>query len=40
MNKFFVILLLASLALVAAGCGTPDSGSRQYVPGQGWVPNQ
>jgi hypothetical protein len=39
MNKLFVFLLLAGLALAVAGCGTPDSGSRQYVPGQGWVPN-
>jgi hypothetical protein len=30
-------LLLAAL-LVVAGCKT-HSGSREYIPGKGWVPN-
>ena len=36
------ILTLAVLAVVAGlligGCAS-DPGSREYVPGQGWVPN-
>jgi len=32
----FVLALVAMLA--AAGCKTP-SGSREYIPGKGWVPN-
>jgi len=39
MSKVCLLLLLAA-ALLAAGCGSaPPSGSRQFVPGQGWVPN-
>jgi hypothetical protein len=33
-------LLLLMLGLVAvAGCATKPSGSRDYIPGKGWVPN-
>jgi hypothetical protein len=32
----FVLALVAVLA--AAGCKT-HSGSREYIPGKGWVPN-
>lgn len=32
------LLLLVIVTLVVAGCHTP-SGSREYVPGKGWVPN-
>jgi len=36
----YVVLLLVSAALVvgAVGCQSP-SGSREYIPGKGWVPN-
>jgi hypothetical protein len=36
----YVILLLVSGALIvgAAGCKS-SSGSREYIPGKGWVPN-
>ena len=30
--------MLAAVLLVAAGCAT-HSGSREYIPGKGWVPN-
>jgi hypothetical protein len=31
-------LLLATL-LLASSCASPSSGSRDFVPGKGWVPN-
>jgi hypothetical protein len=36
----YVILLLVSGALIVGtvGCKT-SSGSREYIPGKGWVPN-
>ncbi len=36
----YVILLLAVAVLAAStvGCST-SSGSREYIPGKGWVPN-
>ena len=33
-----VTLALVALLVVAAGCST-SSGSRDYIPGKGWVPN-
>jgi hypothetical protein len=38
MSKFCLLLLLATLLFGAAGCAT-HSGSREYIPGKGWVPN-
>jgi hypothetical protein len=32
------MLLLLALSLVIAGCSSPDPGSREYIPGKGWVP--
>jgi len=37
MSKLWLLLLLAVL-LAAAGCAS-HSGSREYIPGKGWVPN-
>jgi hypothetical protein len=39
MRKMFLLLLLA-LVLVsfAGGCVSQDKGSREYIPGKGWVP--
>jgi hypothetical protein len=37
MAKICLLLLLAA-ALVAGGCAS-HTGSREFVPGQGWVPN-
>jgi hypothetical protein len=33
---FFVLFVVLALAL-STGCET--SGSREYIPGKGWVPN-
>jgi hypothetical protein len=39
MSKLCLVLLLA-LLVVAAGSGCKSSsGSRDYIPGKGWVPN-
>jgi len=38
MAKICLLLLLA-VVLVGVGCDSPKpSGSREFVPGQGWVP--
>jgi hypothetical protein len=37
MSKLCLLLLLA-LVMVAGGCAN-HSGSREFVPGKGWVPN-
>jgi hypothetical protein len=36
MSKLFLLLMLAT-ALVLMGCET-NRGSREYIPGRGWVP--
>jgi hypothetical protein len=39
MMKYAVLLLvIAGLMIGAAGCKS-SSGSREYIPGKGWVPN-
>jgi hypothetical protein len=39
MSKLCLLLLLVGLLFaVGTGCSTP-SGSRDYIPGKGWVPN-
>ncbi len=38
MKKIVLLLLLAALiSLVTGGCAS-DKGSREYIPGKGWVP--
>jgi len=37
MAKIWMILLLLAVVLVAGGCCS-NSGSREFVPGMGWVP--
>jgi hypothetical protein len=37
MSKLCLVLLLLA-ALTVAGCAS-HSGSRDYIPGKGWVPN-
>ena len=32
-----LLLVLLTVVLAIAGCKT-DSGSREYIPGKGWVP--
>ena len=38
MRKIYLIALLLAVLTIGAGCKT-HSGSREYVPGNGWVPN-
>jgi hypothetical protein len=42
MAKLIVLcLLLATLALAVSSCSSNEpSGSREYVPGKGWVPTK
>ena len=38
MRKMILLLLLGlAVALLAEGCAS-DKGSREYMPGKGWVP--
>jgi hypothetical protein len=39
--KTFCLLAVLTVTLVLAvgGCASSDPGSRDYVPGKGWVPN-
>jgi len=42
MSKICMLLWLAAalaLASMASGCCTRDPGSREFIPGKGWVPN-
>jgi hypothetical protein len=38
MLKFVALLVLALTLLGTSGCKN-HSGSREYIPGKGWVPN-
>jgi hypothetical protein len=38
MQKLILLLALAAAVLLASACSTPP-GSREYIPGKGWVPN-
>jgi hypothetical protein len=39
MRKMILLLLLGlAVALLASGCAS-DKGSREYIPGKGWVPS-
>jgi len=38
MSKLCLLLLLV-LALVVSGCESSNPGSREFIPGKGWVPN-
>ena len=40
MRKIILLLLLGlAVALLADGCASDkDKGSREYIPGKGWVP--
>jgi len=37
MGKYILVIVMA-LILAGAGCKTKP-GSREYIPGKGWVPN-
>ena len=36
-NILLLLLLTLALVLMASGCAS-DKGSREYIPGKGWVP--
>jgi hypothetical protein len=38
MSKLCLLLVLAVVLVAASGCHT-SSGSRDFIPGKGWVPN-
>jgi hypothetical protein len=38
MKKLCLALALTILCLAFTGCATKETGSREYKPGQGWVP--
>ena len=38
MKKFLLLILLVTASLMASGCKS-HSGSREFIPGKGWVPN-
>jgi hypothetical protein len=38
MRAWLVVLLLLTAPLVVAGCRS-HSGSKEFIPGRGWVPN-
>jgi hypothetical protein len=37
MKKLCALLLLFVVGLALTGCQTSHSGSREYVPGKGWI---
>ena len=37
MRKIILLLLLGLAVTLLAGCAS-DKGSREYIPGKGWVP--
>lgn len=39
MKRIVWLLLMVSL-VVGAGCASKPSGSRQFIPGKGWVPTK
>jgi hypothetical protein len=39
MKKLITLVLLAAALAFISGCASEHSGTRDYVPGKGWVPN-
>ena len=40
MNRMLrICLLFIAVALLIGGTGCKSSGSREFIPGKGWVPN-
>lgn len=39
MKKIYALLLLAVVGLALVGCQTYHSGSREFIPGKGWIHN-
>ena len=41
MRKIILLLLLGlAVTLLGVGCASSDKGSREYIPGKGWVPTE
>jgi hypothetical protein len=38
-KRFILLFLLAALVVGVSGCKSNRSGSKEYIPGKGWVPN-
>jgi hypothetical protein len=38
MSKVCLLLLVVAMLIAGAGCKS-SSGSRDFIPGKGWVPN-
>jgi hypothetical protein len=38
MRNLLLALALIAVLVSAAGCSSPNEGSREFIPGQGWVP--
>jgi hypothetical protein len=38
MKRILLLVLAVSVVACFSGCET-ESGSREYIPGKGWVPN-
>jgi hypothetical protein len=38
-KRFILLLLLAALAVGVSGCKSNHSGTYDYIPGKGWLPN-
>ncbi len=39
MKQLLLAVAVAALCLAFTGCASKDNGSREYRPGQGWVPS-
>ncbi len=37
MKKYYTLGLLLALVVALAGCKSTSSGSREFVPGKGWI---
>lgn len=38
MRNLLLILTLITVLILVTGCSSPNQGSREFIPGKGWVP--
>jgi len=38
MRNLLLALTLITVLILAAGCSSANQGSREFIPGKGWVP--
>jgi hypothetical protein len=38
-KRLFLLLVLVALAVGVSGCKSNHSGTYDFIPGKGWVPN-